>query len=306
MSHRIDASKLRTVHLVPPTAFHPDGRLNLEAQTRHTARMAAAGMTVFLPAAGTGEFHSLSADEIVEVVRATRLAVGPEASVFVPVGGAIGHALDVGGRGLRAGADGLMFMPFSHPYLSDCGAQDYYRTVLDRLDAPSMIYKTAAIPSDDLLLELAGDPRIVGVKYAVNNLHEFRSVAHRGRAECEWLCGSAERFAPYYILARAGGYTSGAANLCPRLSLAMHAAFAAGRAEEGFHLQEQILPIEEYRARNGESYGISLLKYGLTLAGSPFGPPRPPQRQLSRSEQAEIEALLRPILDAEHAMEAEG
>ncbi|MEX0713401.1 MAG: dihydrodipicolinate synthase family protein [Pirellulales bacterium] len=302
MTRAVDPQRLRTVHLVPLTALSADGRLNLDAQARHTAAMAAAGVRVFLPAAGTGEFHSLTADEILAIVRTTREAAAG-ALVFAPVGGPIGQALDVGGRALAAGADGLLFMPFQHPYLSDEGARDYYLAVLDRLAAPSMIYKTAPIPSNDVLCELASDPRVIAVKYAVNSLHEFRGAVRRGGA-CEWLCGSAERFAPYFMLAGASGYTSGAANLCPRISLAMHAAFAERRTDEGFRLQQLLLPIEEFRARDGDSYGISMLKHALACTGTPVGPPRPPQRQLTRGEQAQIEALLPPILEAEAALAA--
>src|SRR6202035_3794318 len=66
-----DKSKLRTVHLVPLTAYDASGKLALDVQARHTARMYAAGMRVFLPAAGTSEFHSLSADEIMALVKVT-------------------------------------------------------------------------------------------------------------------------------------------------------------------------------------------------------------------------------------------
>ena len=51
-----------------------------------------------MPAAGTSEFHSLSADEIVEIVRITRAAAGPEAQIFAPVGYQVKHAIDAQAR----------------------------------------------------------------------------------------------------------------------------------------------------------------------------------------------------------------
>ena len=59
MSQAFEQRCLRTVHLVPLTAYGESGELNLDAQAEHTARMSAAGMRVFLPAAGTSEFHRL-------------------------------------------------------------------------------------------------------------------------------------------------------------------------------------------------------------------------------------------------------
>lgn len=299
MSQSFDRKRLRTVHLVPLTAFDADGRLNVRLQGEHTAAMYAAGMRVFLPAAGTSEFHSLSAEEIVEIVRVTRQASGPDALIFAPLGLQLNHALDVGERSLKAGATGIMFMPFAHPYLSDSGAADYYRAVIDRLQCPTLIYKKGPIPSDKLLLEFAANPHVVGVKYAVNEMHAFRRTVLADGGRIEWLCGSAERHAPFYMLAGSGGYTTGAGNVCPRLTLALHAALAAGQWPEGMRLQQLLLPIEDYRARDGESYNISMLKHAVKHLGRDFGPPRPPQRQLTAPERTEIETLLQPILRAD-------
>jgi 4-hydroxy-tetrahydrodipicolinate synthase len=300
-----DRSKLRCVHLVPLTAFDAAGKLALDVQARHTARMYAAGIRVFMPAAGTSEFHSLSADEIVAIVKATREASGPDAQIFAPVGLQVQHAIDVGCRSVAAGATGIMFMPFAHPYLCNAGARDYYRQVIDRVQCPTLIYKKSPVPGDELLLELAGDPHVVGVKYAENNLHDFRKVVLEDRGRIEWLCGSAERFAPYYMLAGATGFTTGAGNICPHLSLAMHAALASGEYSEGMRWQRLILPIEDFRAREGDSFNISMLKYALRRLGTDCGPPRAPQRQLSTHERAAIDDLLAPILAAERELQQE-
>lgn len=300
-----DRSLLRTVHLVPLTAFDSSGRLALEVQGRHISRLAASGIRVFMPAAGTSEFHSLSADEIVELVRVARHSAGPEAQIFAPVGLQVQHAIDVGRRSMEAGATGIMFMPFAHPYLSNAGARDYYRQVIDAVRAPTLIYKKSPIPGDELLLELADDPHVVGVKYAENNLHDFRKVVLADQGRIEWLCGSAERFAPYYMLAGATGYTTGAGNICPFLTLAMHTALAAGAYEEGLRWQRLITPIEDFRAREGDSYNISMLKQGMRLVGEDFGPVRAPQRQLTRQDEAAIDDLLRPILAAERELQQE-
>ncbi|MCA9111750.1 MAG: dihydrodipicolinate synthase family protein, partial [Planctomycetaceae bacterium] len=101
MSQPFDQHSLRTVHLVPLTAYNEDGSLNLEAQAEHTARMSAAGMRVFLPGAGTSEFHSLSTDEIVEIVRVTVEASHDDAMVFAPVGFQPQHAIEIGERSME-------------------------------------------------------------------------------------------------------------------------------------------------------------------------------------------------------------
>ena len=300
-----DRRTIRSVHLVPLTAYDRSGGLNHDLQKEHAARMYAAGMRVFMPAAGTSEFHGLSADEVIDIVRATREGSGADAQIFAAVGLQIGHAIEIATRARDAGATGIMFMPFVHPYLADAGAHDYYRQVLDACELPALIYKKGPVPSDALLLDLADDRRVVGVKYAVNDMHEFRKVVLADGGRVEWICGSAERFAPFYMLAGSSGFTTGAGNVCPHLVLAMHAAFAAGQYDEGLRLQQIIMPIEDYRARSGDSYNISLLKHAMTLVGHDFGPPRAPQRQLTDAERSEIESLLQPILAAEAEMAEE-
>jgi len=299
MSPSIVRQQLQTVHIVPLTAFDQNDRLNHDAQAAHTAKLYEAGMRVFLPGAGTSEFHSLLPAEIVELVKITRQAAGPDALIFAPIGYQVGVARQTAIDSIQAGANGIMFMPFAHPYMSDRGAEEYYLSVMDAVDCPTLFYKKAETPSDALLLKLAADKRSVGVKYSVNQMHQFRTTVSADEHGLEWICGSAERFAPYYMLAGSGGFTSGAGNVCPRLSLAMHAAFASGDYAEGMRIQQHILPIEDYRARAGDSFNISMLKYAITLTGADFGPARPPQRTLTSEQEAEIRQLMEPILAAE-------
>ena len=305
MKAGLDPRRLRSVHLVPLTAYGADGKLNLDAQAKHIRRMYEAGIRVYMPAAGTSEFHNLSACEIVDIVRVTREASGPDALIFAPVGFQIGHAIDIGVRSREVGATGVMFMPFAHPYLSQTGIRDYYLQVLDQVQLPALVYKKSPFPSDALLLELADHPWVVGVKYAENNMHDFRRTVLADRGRIEWLCGSAERFAPYYMLAGGTGFTTGAGNLCPRLTLAMHAAFAAGEFAQGMELQQLIIPIEDYRAKEGDSYNISMLKHALATLGHDFGPARAPQRQLTDGEKAEIDKLVATVMQAEAEIQTE-
>lgn len=299
MSFQIENQQLQTVHIVPLTAFDQNDKINADIQASHTAKLYAAGMRVFLPGAGTSEFHSLLPEEIIELVKITREVSGPDALIFAPIGYQVGVACQTAIDAMKAGATGIMFMPFAHPYMSDRGAEEYYFSVMDAADCPTLYYKKAEIPSDTLLLKLAADRRSIGVKYSVNQMHQFRTTVNEDEHGLEWICGSAERFAPYYMLAGSGGFTSGAGNVCPHLSLAMHAAFASGEYDRGMQIQQLILPIEDYRARAGDSFNISMLKYAITLTGADFGPPRPPQRTLIAEQEAEIRQLMEPILEAE-------
>jgi len=307
MPNTIDPLRLRTVQIVPITAYDSEGEVALEPMRELFKRLYDAGMRVFIPCAGSAEFHSLQTKEIVSVMEMARQTLGPDATLLAPVGLQLRHAASIGSKSLEAGADGVLVMPFVAPYLSDTGARDYYLALLEELGCSAILYKKSEVPSDELLLELADHPQVVGIKYAVNDVDAFQRIVIAGRGkEIEWQCGSAERFAPFFMLAGATGYTSGAGNLCPRLTLAMHAAARAGDWEETLRLQEIIRPIEDYRARAGSSYNISFQKHALKSIGLDFGPPRPPQRQLTAEEMREIDEMVAPILKAEEEIAAVG
>ena len=300
MPSAFDLSQLATVHLVPPTPFTADGREVVpEPLSAFVRAMSAAGMRVFLPAAGTGEFQSLSAAEVVTCVRTTREAAGRGGVVLAPAGFSVAHAVEIGRQAADAGADALLLMPPIHPYLSDAGFRDYFRAIAAAVSLPLLAYKKGPVPSDNLLVDLAGERRLVGVKYAVNDLDAFTRFAERVSGRLGLYCGTAERHAPFFMLAGATGYTSGTGNLCPRLSLALHAALMERRYDEAMRLLSILRPVEDYRARDGESFNISAIKYGMQVCGWDFGPVRPPQRRLTPEEEAEVRRMLEPIRAAE-------
>jgi 4-hydroxy-tetrahydrodipicolinate synthase len=299
----LDPARLSTVQLVPLTPFSRDGgTVRAEVLGDFARWLYDAGIRVFLPGAGTGEFHSLSAGEVVSCVRAVRVAVGDDAVVLAPIGLGLAHALAIGRGAIEAGADALLVMPPIHPYLGDSGLRDYFQALMTALPLPFLAYKKGPFPSDELLGELATTGRLVGVKYAVNDVDAVTRFIETYGTRVGVYCGTAERFAPFFHLAGATGYTSGAGNLCPRLTLALHAALAAGKYAQAMKYLRILRPIEDYRARSGDSYNISMLKVGLRINGRDFGPPRPPQRRLNAAEESEIRDLLEPILAAEADM----
>lgn len=294
--------RLRTVQLVPITAFDSAGELNLGPMRTHTKRLFDAGVRCFIPCAGSAEFHSLSSSEIVSAIGMTRDVVGENAVIMAPVGQQIREALQLGKDAVSAGATAVLVMPLGHPYLCDAGAKDYLLALLDGLPAPVLVYKTGPIPSDDLLLELTEHPNLAGVKYAVNDMDAFQRIVQAGNDRIEWICGSAERFAPYFMLTGGTGYTSGAGNICPKLTLSMHRAILEDRWSDAMYWQKFIRPIEDFRARAGSSYNISFLKYAIRATGLDFGEVRPPQRRLTPSEMQEADRVTAAALAAEQEL----
>lgn len=300
MPGKINTQSMSTVQLVPLTPMSADGRrVELDKLTMFARDLYEAGIRVFLPAAGTGEFHSLSMREVVQCVAAVKAGVGSDATLIAPIGFGLAHALEIGRSAVEAGADALLVMPPVHPYLCDEGMRDYLLALAKELPLPLLAYKKGPTPSDALLLELCRGGKLAGVKYGENNLDAAaKLIAAVGDAAIV-SCGIAERYAPYFHLAGTKGYTSGAGNLCPRLTLAMHAALVSADYAETARILAILRPIEEYRARASDSYNISMLKAAMKFTGRDFGPARLPQRPIKAHEEREIESLLEPILAEE-------
>lgn len=292
----------RTVQVVPLTAFDSTGKINLDAMRAQTERLFHSGVRVFIPCAGSSEFHTLEADEIVSAIEMTRQVVGDEARVICPIGQQPAFAKRLGKQAFDAGADAALVMPLGFPYLSDTGARDYYETILESFEGVAIIYRKAVVPSNALILEIADHPKLMGVKYSLPDVTEFQRVVQEDAGRLDWYCGHAERYAPFFMLAGAPGYTSGAANICPRTTLAMHAALTEGDYEAAMRYLATLRPIEDYRAREENSYNVSFLKSAIRHVGLEFGDPRPPFRRLTELEHEEIGAIVKPILVAEEAV----
>lgn len=301
----VDLQRLDTVQLVPPTPFTPDGREVLpERLSEMVSALAGDGVSVFLPAAGTGEFHSLSGDEIVTCVRATRTAAGSESLVIAPIGFSVDAAVATGKAALDAGADGLLLMPVVHPYVADEGFRDYVEQIVRRVGCPLLTYKRGPMPTDRLLLEMARDNLLWGVKYAVNDLDAWARFAAAARRQSPFglYCGTAERWAPFFMLAGATGYTSGAGCVAPKTTLTLHRHLVAGRYGDAFRLLDQLRPLEEYRARENDSYNIVSIKFAAQVRGWDCGPCRPPQRALSAGDQTALRAIVETLLRTEREL----
>jgi hypothetical protein len=66
--------------------------------------------------------------------------------------------------------------------------------------------------------------------------------------------------------------------------------------------QQVLLPLEEYRAREQDSFNISMLKWAVRRTGLNFGPTRPPQRSLTPTDQQAIDQLTDDLLTIEQQL----
>lgn len=250
------------------------------------------GARMFYPCGNTGEFSSLSVTDWADVVETVvACAEGTDAAMVAGIGQNLPTALEMRRRADDLGASGVMIMTPEQPHISEEGIRRYLETLIEAGDAPVVLYRRPHGPNDDTVTQLIEHPKVVGVKYGVNDVDAFRGAVLRGGDAAVWTCGIAERFAPAFSIHGSVGFTSGLVNFAPRLSLAMAEALAAGDLKAAIDIRDRVAAFEALRARDKDANNVSAVKAGMDLHGLAGGRVRPPLRDLDQQAVLEVKRL---------------
>jgi len=277
------------VSVTTASPFHEDGSLDLHSLHRQVEFLADSGIRIVIPAGNTGEFFSLDASEAELVVKET-VAAADGMTVLAGVGGPLPTAVALARAAEANGADAIMIHSASHTYLHRRAIADYILAIVESVSIPVALYKRGDTLPDDVLIELTRHDRIAAVKYAVNDLPAFAAAVER--ASAAMFCGTAERWAPFYSLAGAAGFTSGVANVVPSLSLMMAAALEAGDYPEAMRIRSVLDPFEAARARKLSANNVTVVKYALWRMGLDSGSVRAPLTGLDDEDRRFVNGIL--------------
>jgi 4-hydroxy-tetrahydrodipicolinate synthase len=295
MSDATLAASCRGIAAVSVTPFSPDGSaVDVDNVEEIAAFLVTEGVDIVVACGNTGEYYALSAAEGRVVAEATVRAVGARVPIVIGVGGAAPAAARAAAHAAEIGAAAVMVHNPANPYVTGPGLLDYLREVASA-GVPLIPYlKSPAITTDEVVAIVA-EPSVVAVKYAVNDLPAFARavIGAAGRAEVTWICGTAERWAPFFFAAGAEGFTSGLVNVTAGPSRALLRALQARDETAQRCAWQAILPFEELRARGGDGYNVSVIKEALRQLGRPVGPVRPPSSVVREAEREEIAHALK-------------
>lgn len=270
------ATALGGVGVTPVTPFTVDlSRPDLSALSDNLTFLVEAGVGLLYVAGNTGEVASLSTDEWTRVVETAVRTVGDRAVVAAGIGHEYPAALDLARRAASLGVSGILAMPRQQPYAAPAGLVAYWRTIIEQAGLPAVVY-SRGLPRPTDLGRLLDHELVVGCKYADRDIAGFADALAEDASHVAWTCGIAERYAPFFHLAGAVGFTSGLANFAPRVALDLHAALVGGDWDQALELREACAPIEEIRARHGDAYNVGAVKVGMDAVGLAGGGVRPP------------------------------
>ncbi len=282
----------------PVTPFGADGKFNPVAYQKHVEWLSGFEASALFAAGGTGEFFSLTPEEIPAIVTAAKEAAG-RTPIISGCGYGTQMAVSIAKSAQTAGADGLLLLPH---YLIDApqqGLYDHVRRVCDAIDIGVMIYnRDNGIFQADTVARLCEDcPNLVGFKDGSGDIGLVRQVTATvgDRLTCLGGMPTAELFAEAYLGAGFTTYSSAVFNFVPGLAIAFYKALRGGnraRCEE--ILRDFFYPFMAIRNRS-RGYAVSAIKAGVRLAGFDAGPVRAPLTDLTPHEMDMLSALIEKV-----------
>ncbi len=280
----------------PVTHFTDDLRFDETAYRQNIAWLAQYESSGLFAAGGTGEFFSLTFDEVEQVVAAAVKETPTELPVVAPAGYGTALAVDLARTAERAGADAILLLPHYLSEAGQAGLEAHVRAVCRSTDLGVIIYNRANARYDASTVEsLAIDcANLIGFKDGVGDIEQMTRIYSRLGDRLLYVGGlpTAEMYALPYLKLGLTTYSSAIFNFAPRWALDFYAAVRGGNDAQVFAaLNEFVLPYCDLRNRT-PGYAVSIVKAGMKVIGRPAGPVRPPLTDLDDAELAELAALV--------------
>lgn len=262
---------------VPVTPYRQDGTVDVEKLDALIRRLAAAKVHNLMAAGNTGEFFTLTMDEVRTVHAATIKAADGVSLVSAAVGRSLTEAKALAKAAIAEGADAIMGHHPMDPFAGPSYQAGYFLELADFCTVPVIAYVRSDSFSVEDFRKLALHPNIAGIKFASSNLMLLAEVIRATRdAPAIWVCGLAEGWAPAFYAMGAKGFTSGLVNVFPERSHAIHRALEAGDYATARGLIDGIAGFETLRTKYNNGANVTVVKEALGMLGTDVGPVRVP------------------------------
>lgn len=280
----------------PVTHFKDDFSFDESAYRDHIEWLLQHEPAGLFAAGGTGEFFSLTLDEVSQVTRAAVEQTKGRVPVVAGCGYGTAIAKQFTKAGEEAGADGFLLLP---PYLVNAdpaGLAAHVEAVCRSTSLGVIFYnRDNAILSDAWLAKLCDRcPNLIGFKDGYGDIELMTRIYARLGDRLTYVGGlpTAETFALPYLEMGVTTYSSAIFNFLPNFAQDFYAAVRRRDHEHVYReLRDFVLPYIEIRNRK-KGYAVSIVKAGMRAIGRPAGPVRSPLTDLEASE---IESLTKLI-----------
>lgn len=286
-----------SVIAVPPLARHADLSLNWEANQALIRHIEAGGVRSLMYG-GNANFYHIGVSAYRQTLETIAELAGEETWILPSAGPEYGRLMDQAAILRDLPFPTAMLLPMSFPFTQE-GLAAGIRRFTDRLGKPAVIYiKSDNYIRPDSLGALAGEGRVVAVKYAVvrddpaqdDYLAELARILDRGLL----VSGIGERPAIVHLRDfRLNGFTSGSVCVAPRGSMALLRLLKAEQYEEAERLRADYMALEDCR---DEISPIRVLHDAVTLSGiADMGPMLPMLSGLDAAQRNRVGPVARTL-----------
>ncbi|PKR58467.1 5-dehydro-4-deoxyglucarate dehydratase [Thalassospira lohafexi] len=280
----------------PVTPFDAQGALDLATYREHVGWLSQFPATALFAAGGTGEFFSLTPDEVVETVRAAKEVAG-DTPIIAGCGYGTAMAVELAQACEKAGADGLLLLPQYLIGAEQTGMYERVKAVCDAVDIGVIVYnRDNSILSAETLSKLCDVcPNLVGFKDGHGNIEMVTKVCTTMGDRLSYIGGmpTAEVFAKAYKAAGMTTYSSAIFNFLPQQALEFYDALTRDdHATMDRITMDFFYPYLDIRNR-GKGYAVSIVKAGMRVIGRDTGPVRSPLTDLSVEEHDMLAEVIR-------------
>jgi 5-dehydro-4-deoxyglucarate dehydratase len=280
----------------PVTPFKPDYSFDEVTYRSNMDWLCGYDVAGLFAAGGTGEFFSLTAAEVPEIVKVAVEETNGRVPVLAGTGYGTAMAREIAIGAEKAGADGLLLLP---PYLMHAeqdGLAAHVEAICKSVRIGVIVYnRDNAILQPDTLARLCDRlPNLVGYKDGIGDIELMTRVHSKLGDRLTYIGGlpTAETFALPYLDMGVTTYSSAVFNFVPEFATGFYAAVRR-RDHATVHsgLKDFILPLIAIRNRK-KGYAVSIIKAGMKVIGRDSGPVRPPLTDLAAQELDELVALV--------------
>jgi 5-dehydro-4-deoxyglucarate dehydratase len=299
MNGREFTASLRGVFGFPVTPFKQDLSLDLPALEQNVGQMAQYPFCAIVAAGGTGELHSLSADEIEQVIVVTVKAVNGRMPVVAGTGFNVTMGAEIARRAERAGASCLLALPPYYILAPEEGLFAYYESIGKASGLPLMVYsRDWAVFTPEMVSRLADRvPTLAAWKEGQGDIRRYQRIMNYNGDRLAWFGGLGDDCVPGYFAIGIQAFTSSISNIAPRLSLALADAGLNRDWDRLNQLMERYVhPLYALRER-ARGYEVALMKEAMEMLGMPAGPVRPPLMNSRPQDREDLRRVMEVYLE---------
>lgn len=262
------------------TKFNSDDSLDIPLFQKNIQAQMDAGVHGIILGGTLGEASTLSDEEKLTLVRATKQVTSDDIPVILNIAEqSTKGAIYAANQARENGADGLMMLPPMRYKADNRETVAYYKAVANSTDLPIMVYNN---PVDygievtlDMFEELLECDNIKAVKESTRDLSNTTRIINRFGARLKILSG-VDTLALESLSMGADGWVAGLVCAFPYETVAIYELEKAGRHQEALDIYRWFLPLLELDINSKLVQNIKLAEVATGLGSENVRAPRLP------------------------------